>query len=475
MVLIPTIYGEIKDKYMNIIYAKTYGFCYGAELATNQATEAYNKSNKDIKVLGKLIHNDIVLKDLEKEHIYCIEDIKEINNGDIVIIRAHGTTRENIEYLNSVASIVIDATCPFVKKIHNLVDDYYDNNYNIMILGDKNHPEVIGSNSHCNNNSLILNSEEQLEDNYDRLLVVEQTTFNEYKFNTIKNSIKGKDIVIKNTICNHTSKAQQACLELAKKVDIMIIVGDKNSSNTNKLYDISREYSEAYLVENELDLKNINFKNKKIGIGAGASTPKYLVNRIVGAIMKDDVLINKDNLLDANYIPEDLIITDNNENNFHHYKDASLKPMVVRRVYKHFLDMQQDALYYNYNIIIDSGYRSFNYQQVILDKNVLENGLEHTTKFVALPGSSEHQTGLAIDIAYLRNKIYTDNVKEDDKETIWLFNNSYKYGFILRYPKDKESITGYNFEPWHFRYVGISLAKYLYDNKLTLEEYYKNI
>lgn len=184
-------------------------------------------------------------------------------------------------------------------------------------------------------------------------------------------------------------------------------------------------------------------------------------------------LVNKDNLLPSNYIPNNLIILDDNENNFHNYVDPTLKPMVRADILADLLNMFEEAKNNGYYIIVDSGYRSYNYQKDILDKKIKEVGEEKAYQIVAIPGSSEHQTGLCIDIAYLYNKIYNDNVTENDEEVKWLIENSYKFGFILRYPKGKEEITGYIFEPWHYRYVGKKLAKTLHKNNETLEEYYK--
>ena len=184
------------------------------------------------------------------------------------------------------------------------------------------------------------------------------------------------------------------------------------------------------------------------------------------------ILVNKDNRLEKDYIPENLVITDENENNFHGYIDPDLKPMIDEYVFKHFLMMQTEAKKEGFNIIIDSGYRSYEYQQDIWDNSVIEIGLEETEKIVAPPGASEHQTGFAFDVGYIINGKYTDEVNEFQEETKWLFNNSYKYGFILRYKKDKSDITGYKFEPWHYRFVGIPLAKELYESDITLEEYY---
>ena len=184
-----------------------------------------------------------------------------------------------------------------------------------------------------------------------------------------------------------------------------------------------------------------------------------------------DILVNKKNLLPRNYCPKNLVVTDQNENNFHKYKDPNLKPMVRADIYPYIQLMINDAKRDGVEFIIDSGYRSYNYQQVLLDNLIKEKGAEAYT-LIALPGSSEHQTGLAIDIAYYHNGVYDDNVKGEDKEAIWLANNSYKYGIILRYPKDKENITGFQYEPWHFRFVGLKLAEKLYKTNMTLDEYY---
>lgn len=192
--------------------------------------------------------------------------------------------------------------------------------------------------------------------------------------------------------------------------------------------------------------------------------------------MKDldvTVLVNKEHVLDKEYVPLEMYVVDENEGNFHQFKDANLKPMLRSDIKEYVDKLINDAQGLGLPIIVDSGYRSYNYQQVILDALIKEKG-DEAFKLVALPGASEHQTGLAIDFAYFQNGIYNDDVKENDKEAIWLKNNAWKYGFILRYPKGKENVTGYNFEPWHFRFVGLKLAEYLFKNDLTLEEYYKN-
>ncbi len=185
-----------------------------------------------------------------------------------------------------------------------------------------------------------------------------------------------------------------------------------------------------------------------------------------------DVLVNNDNLLSPFYCPSNLIVTDDNENNFHQYKDPTLKPMIREDIYPYILKMMEDAKKEGIFFILDSGYRSYEYQKVLLDKLLAQLG-DSAYQKIALPGASEHQTGLAFDVAYYNNGVYSDDVKGDDKEAIWLANNSYRYGFILRYPKGKEHVTGFQYEPWHFRFVGFELAKILFQEDITLEEYYE--
>lgn len=178
--------------------------------------------------------------------------------------------------------------------------------------------------------------------------------------------------------------------------------------------------------------------------------------------MDYEILVNKDIGLNKTYIPLDLVDVNSS------YKEGIL---VNKKVLEQFLLMKQDAFGFGYKIDIMSGYRDYSYQYYIYNKLLKEKGLAYTFRSIAKPGHSEHQTGLAIDICVYRdNKCYIEHEIEDMDETKWLIDNCYKYGFILRYPKDKEDITGYNYEPWHFRYVG-EIAEYLYKNKITFDEY----
>lgn len=181
------------------------------------------------------------------------------------------------------------------------------------------------------------------------------------------------------------------------------------------------------------------------------------------------ILVNKQNHLNKNFVPTDLIVA---ETEYGEHLDSNIKTMLVKEAYICFLQMQKEALKNGYHVIVDSGYRPYEYQERIFNKFVEEKGMEEAKKLVALPGTSEHQTGLAFDVALIRNGKYIDDFPEDAREIKWLHENCYKYGFILRYPKGQENITGYSYEPWHFRYVGKELSEELYENNQSLEEYY---
>lgn len=183
-------------------------------------------------------------------------------------------------------------------------------------------------------------------------------------------------------------------------------------------------------------------------------------------------LINSTHPLAEDYVPDNLVYSDNNENNFHNYLDPTLKPCVTKETYDAFCVLQKNALKDGLHIIIDSGYRSYDYQVKIWDRNSEFKGVDYTFNAVALPGTSEHQSGLAFDIGLLKDGKMVTDLAEEAKAYKWMADNAHKYGFILRYPKGKENVTGIMYEPWHFRYVGTSLACLLHDKGLTMEEYY---
>lgn len=184
------------------------------------------------------------------------------------------------------------------------------------------------------------------------------------------------------------------------------------------------------------------------------------------------ILVNKNCLLSADYVPENLV-------EIHEPTGSKLDNTYINRLnieaYRAFKQMQKDALKEGFEIFVDSSYRTYQYQKKIFEDVVIKKGMKYALKFVAQPGASEHQTGLATDIIFRRNNKMIEEQSENDPEIKWLFLNAHTYGFILRYPKGKEKITGFCFEPWHFRFVGKETAEKIFDTGLTLEEYHADV
>lgn len=281
---------------MEIIIGKSAGFCFGVSNAVNKTIDLLTEESKQMYCLGELVHNKQVTEELQNKGLKIINDVEEAKEN--VIIRSHGVTNEVYEKAKNMGLKIIDLTCPKVLKIHNIAKEYANKGYYIFLIGNKIHPETIGTISYCGKNSRIIEKEEDIElalqefnnSNIDKLLVIAQTTFSIEKFNKITKIIeeqtKEKNIEIKKTICDATNQRQLETEQISKEVDLMIIIGGKHSSNTTKLYEISQENClNSVLVETEKDLEieGIN-KNIKIGIMAGASTPKKSIESVVEKI-----------------------------------------------------------------------------------------------------------------------------------------------------------------------------------------------
>ena len=231
---------------MEIILGKTAGFCNGITRAVEKAEEELQKVDK-IDCLGDLLHNSQVLNKLKKEGLIVINNIEEAEEK--VIIRAHGVTKEVYNYAEKNNVELIDCTCPKVLKIHKTAEELSNENYYIIVIGEKEHAEVIGTFSFCKNGEIIQNIEElknriEILNKKDKIAVLTQTTYNLQKFFEIEKFLKENittEIKICNGICNATEIRQKETEEISKKVDYMIIIGGKKSSNTNKLYEISQK------------------------------------------------------------------------------------------------------------------------------------------------------------------------------------------------------------------------------------------
>ncbi len=283
---------------MEIIVGKLAGFCGGVINSVTKATEYLDKYDK-LYCLGELVHNKQVVDKLESKGLSFIEELSEVPDKSTVVIRAHGVPVSVYDEALRREIELLDLTCPNVLKIHEEAKRLRDNGYFVILIAQKNHPEAIGTISFCGDNSFIVESEDDIEDAakliYDleisEVAVISQTTFSVAKFNyfveTISNKLSDLEILINNTICSATELRQKETKEMAKSVDAMIIIGGKNSSNTKKLYELSlKECSNTFIVETLSDLNSDMSVYSKVGVMAGASTPKESISEIVEYLKK---------------------------------------------------------------------------------------------------------------------------------------------------------------------------------------------
>ncbi len=281
---------------MIIKRADKMGFCFGVSGAVKLCEEiAQNngKFQKKMYILGMLVHNKIVINDMEEKGFNILKEEEllsgniNLTKNDILIIRAHGTTKEIYNFLEKSNCQVYDATCTFVKRIRNTLIESEAKGNHIIFIGDKNHPEVKGIISFGKNIDIVASFEEFLSFKINpdkKYTLLTQTTFNEEIFSKIKNYIleKYNNIEIFSKICGATSERQKSVKNLAHECDTIIIVGDKSSSNTKKLFEISKEINKnSYLIENLSQLDSNWFDNvSSVGITAGASTPEKIIIEI---------------------------------------------------------------------------------------------------------------------------------------------------------------------------------------------------
>lgn len=282
-----------------ITLADSAGFCFGVKRAVDTALKIKEKYNNEIYTLGPLIHNNDVVDFLKENLIFPIEldNIDSLKENDTIIIRSHGVSEETLNILKENNLNIIDATCPYVENIHKKVKKYYDLGYNIIIVGDKNHPEVIGINGWCNDSAIILKSGAELGNISNKVCVVSQTTERQATWEDVLAKIikTSKEIVAFNTICSATEVRQKSAESLSKKVDAMVVIGGFNSSNTTKLYEICKKNCENTVhVENLLGITDEFIKDKNIkciGVTAGASTPDWIIKEAI-LKMNDNTCLN---------------------------------------------------------------------------------------------------------------------------------------------------------------------------------------
>lgn len=289
---------------MEIIIGKTSGFCHGVKNAVDNATKELEQSQAKVYCLGELVHNKYVTNSLAQKGLTFIENIEDAKGR--TIIRAHGVTKETYIKAQKLNIELKDSTCPKVLKIHNIVEEYSKNGYYIFLVGISNHPETIGTFSFCGENAIIIENICDLEQavtkfhetNIKKAILITQTTFNLRKFEEIsirlKEMLECTELKVINTICVSTELRQKETEKLSQNVDLMLIIGSKNSSNTNKLYDISLKYCKNVIFAESLKDVNIAFikQFEKIGVMAGASTPRESIDSIINYIKQEDEKVN---------------------------------------------------------------------------------------------------------------------------------------------------------------------------------------
>ena len=275
---------------MEVIVAKTAGFCFGVKRAVEQVYEQIEKAERPVYTFGPIIHNEQVVEDLAQKGVRVIDTEEELEavRDAIVIIRSHGVGKHIYDLLEQNGVTVVDATCPFVKKIHRIVQEQQAAGRRVIIVGNPDHPEVQGIRGWGDEGTLVVENADQIENlpvsTKDKLCVVAQTTFNYNKFQDLveKFEKKGYDILVLNTICNATQERQVEAMRIASQVDVMLVIGGKHSSNTQKLYDICRkECKNTYYIQTLGDFNPECISSvRSVGITAGASTPNNIIEEV---------------------------------------------------------------------------------------------------------------------------------------------------------------------------------------------------
>ena len=276
---------------MNVNIAKSAGFCFGVKRAVNLVYDEISSEDKPIYTYGPIIHNDEVVKDLEQKGVTVIKNLDELSSLEkgIIIIRSHGISREEYNRIEESGFEIKDATCPFVKKIHKLVEKHSTEGKYIIIIGNADHPEVQGIKGWVQGNNVCVVGNQDDIDNLDitlekKVCIVSQTTFNYNKFQELVEIVekKGYDILVLNTICNATEERQTEARDIASESDAMIVIGDKNSSNTQKLFEIcKKECENTYYIQTNRDMEYEKIKSvNNVGITAGASTPNKIIEEV---------------------------------------------------------------------------------------------------------------------------------------------------------------------------------------------------
>ena len=274
---------------MEVTLAKTAGFCFGVKRAVDKVYELADQEDT-VYTFGPIIHNEEVVQDLESKGVKVLnsqDELTAVTDG-IVVIRSHGVPREVYQLMDEKHIRYADATCPFVKKIHKLVEKHSREGRRIVIVGNDHHPEVEGIKGWCLTPPIVISTTEEAGNlpisQSEPICVVSQTTFNYNKFKDIVEILEKKryDRIVLNTICSATEERQEEAVRLASQVDAMIVIGGKTSSNTQKLFEIcSNACENTYYIQTLVDLDIKPFQSfRHVGITAGASTPNKIIEEV---------------------------------------------------------------------------------------------------------------------------------------------------------------------------------------------------
>ena len=275
---------------MEVTVAKTAGFCFGVKRAVEKVYDQIGRTEKRIYTYGPIIHNEQVVGDLREKGVEVIDSLEELKTlrDAVVVIRSHGVGKNVYEILKENDVEIVDATCPYVKKIHRIVEKQSAEGRKVLIIGSEDHPEVQGIKGWGDERTVVIEDMDdflklQLPEN-EKLCIVSQTTFNYKKFQDIVEKISKTryDITVLNTICNATQERQVEAMRIASQVDVMLVIGGKHSSNTQKLYDICRkECNKTYYIQTLDDLNPECISSAcNVGITAGASTPNNIIEEV---------------------------------------------------------------------------------------------------------------------------------------------------------------------------------------------------
>ena len=275
---------------MEVRVAKTAGFCFGVKRAVEKVYEQIGKTEKPIYTYGPIIHNEQVVGDLQEKGVEVIDTLEELRTirDAVVVIRSHGVGKDVYDILKENGVEIVDATCPYVKKIHRIVEKQTAEGRRVLIVGSEDHPEVQGIKGWGDERTKVIENMDdfrrlELPDD-EKLCIVSQTTFNYKKFQDLVEKISKTryDITVLNTICNATQERQVEAMRIASQVDVMLVIGGKHSSNTQKLYDICRkECKNTYYIQTLGDFNPECISSvRSVGITAGASTPNNIIEEV---------------------------------------------------------------------------------------------------------------------------------------------------------------------------------------------------